>query len=154
MAIPNHYFQQHWNQENVYRSFFLLHVREILFQSPYVNHRHGEITHKEYVANSFYDYVQSGKTLGHTMMKTSWFIQSEKYPFFMELAVAAGKPLPFAKEQRVPSKTTYEESYRFHTIEYTTADYDWRCREIKFFIRQNYVHLLPFGIRQWFRALS
>lgn len=40
-AIPSHYFQQHWNQENVYRSFFLLHVREILFQSLYVNHRHG-----------------------------------------------------------------------------------------------------------------
>ena len=52
------------------------------------------------------------------------FIQSEKYhSCFMELAVAAGKPL-YLPEQRVPVNTTYmEESYRFHTIEYT-ADYD------------------------------
>lgn len=35
-----------------------------------------QITHKEYVANGFYDYVQSGKNTGHTMM--SFLIYSER----------------------------------------------------------------------------
>ncbi len=42
---------------------------------------------------------------------------------FMELAVAAGKTIVFAGATGSGKNNLYEESYRFHTIEYA-ADYD------------------------------
>lgn len=66
---------------------------------------------------------------------------------FMELAVAAGKTIVFAGATG-SGKTTYMKSLidfiPLNTRLITIED----AEEIKFFIHKNYVHLLPFGIRQ------
>ena len=81
-----------------------------------------QITHKEYVANGFMIMSSQEKHRTYDDELLDLF-RARNIAAFMELAVAAGKTIVFAGATG-SGKTTYkEESYRFHTIEYT-ADYD------------------------------
>ena len=55
-----------------------------------------QITHKEYVANGFYDYVQSGKKHRTYDDELLDLFRARNIAAFMELAVAAGKTIVFA----------------------------------------------------------
>lgn len=99
-----------------------------------------QITHKEYVANGFYDYVQSGKKYRTYDDELLDLFRARNIAAFMELAVAAGKTIVFAGATG-SGKTTYMKSLidfiPLNTRLITIED----AEEIKFFIHKNYVHL-------------